>query len=290
MDENLQRIFTVLVAVIMMFILPLYMAFEKKDDISYSLALKVTSNFVNEVTSKGYITREMYDSLLSGLAGTDNAYDIKLQHRKKLYYPVLELSSSAEPGIKYRIDYALLKSEYEMNKTSNGVAEIDLSNTNVSDIGIKNKDGGILTGTYNAVLTYELRTELISENQILEVIDRTIDGKGKYKMLILSIANNDTEKLQQYKENVSIARLPHISNMYAIQSKTKDASGNDVVTNKAIYSLSEGDEFTVIIKNTNTSIATTLFKTFTMGMADKELYKIYINYGGTVKNSIYSGE
>ena len=38
MEDNLMRVFSVLVSVIILFILPLYITFEKMDDISYSLA------------------------------------------------------------------------------------------------------------------------------------------------------------------------------------------------------------------------------------------------------------
>ncbi|MEG2348784.1 MAG: hypothetical protein RSB67_03970 [Clostridia bacterium] len=88
MEDNLQRIFAILMSVLVFFMLPLYIAFEKKDDISYALALKITSNFVDNVTSKGYITKSMYDSYISDLAITDNVYDIKLEHLSKTYTPV----------------------------------------------------------------------------------------------------------------------------------------------------------------------------------------------------------
>ena len=83
MEDTLQRFFAILVAVVIFFLLPLYIAFEKKDDISYSLALKITSNFVNDVKNKGYITRDMYNDFISDLAVTGNSYDIKMEHVAK---------------------------------------------------------------------------------------------------------------------------------------------------------------------------------------------------------------
>ena len=65
MEDNLQRVFSILISILILFILPLYIAFEKMDDISYSLALKITSNFVDNVTAKGYLTTITYQGFQS---------------------------------------------------------------------------------------------------------------------------------------------------------------------------------------------------------------------------------
>ena len=80
MEDNLQRIFSILISVFIFFILPLYITYEKVDDISYSLVLKITSNFVDNVTSKGYISKNMYEEFVNALETTHNTYDIKLEH------------------------------------------------------------------------------------------------------------------------------------------------------------------------------------------------------------------
>ena len=74
MEDIVQRVFAIIFAVLVFFIMPLYMTFEKRDDISYALALKITSNFVNTVKSKGYLTAEMYADFVSELGATDNIY------------------------------------------------------------------------------------------------------------------------------------------------------------------------------------------------------------------------
>ena len=45
MDGILQRVVSIIIAVAIFFILPVYIAYEKKDDISYALALKITTDF-----------------------------------------------------------------------------------------------------------------------------------------------------------------------------------------------------------------------------------------------------
>lgn len=88
MDDILLRVFSVIISVLILFILPLYITFEKIDDISYSLALKITSNFVDNVNAKGYLTQEMYDDFISRLSVTGMVYDVKMEHVAKKYSPV----------------------------------------------------------------------------------------------------------------------------------------------------------------------------------------------------------
>ena len=56
MEENIQFFLGVLVSIFLLFIFPVYMAFEKKDDVAYVLALRFTQEFVDNARSKGYIT------------------------------------------------------------------------------------------------------------------------------------------------------------------------------------------------------------------------------------------
>ena len=51
--------------------------------------------------------------------------------------------------------------------------------------------------------------------------------------------------------------------------------------------MSKGDEFTVIIKNTNTTVASILFNTLTFGANTGNDTKVYINYGGSIQSEEY---
>lgn len=54
-----------------------------------------------------------------------------------------------------------------------------------------------------------------------------------------------------------------------------------------VYTMNKGDEFNVIIKNKNTTVATTIYNIITLGAADTNNTRIYVNYGGTVKGEGY---
>ena len=49
MKDNFSIVITMLIFVILIVIFPLYNYFERQDDMSYNLALKATTNFVDEV-------------------------------------------------------------------------------------------------------------------------------------------------------------------------------------------------------------------------------------------------
>ena len=66
METSLQKIIAAIVGTMIMFIIPVYIAFEKADDVSYSLAVKLTQNFVDNVRNNGYISPEMYSDFITG--------------------------------------------------------------------------------------------------------------------------------------------------------------------------------------------------------------------------------
>ena len=87
MEESLSKFVTAILAIIIMFIFPVYIAYEKKDDISYALAVRYTQDFVDKVRSKGYLTRELYQDYASQLLTTGNTYKIEMEHRYVRFDP-----------------------------------------------------------------------------------------------------------------------------------------------------------------------------------------------------------
>lgn len=245
MEDSLQKVIAIVIAIIAFFVLPVYMTFEKKDDISYSLALKITTDFVENVRSKGYLTSEMYDDFISNLAVTGNSYDIKMEHVAKKYYPVIYAYNDEMNEVIKKFDYNLYHAEFEVDKK----------------IVIED---GVDAGTYeNLILAYDLAEEKYTQDQILSVISKENDG-----------INIDIG-LTEY-ENLEITELPTLSNIYRLGK-----------SNNGIYTMNIGDEFGIIIKNNNTTFATSLFNLITLGANSDNNTKVYINYGGVIKNEEY---
>ncbi len=85
MDDNLSFVVAVILSVLLLVIFPLYNAFERQDDISYEVALKLVTKFADKVRQTGYITKEDYNKFVNQLLTTGNTYDIRIEaHRKML--------------------------------------------------------------------------------------------------------------------------------------------------------------------------------------------------------------
>lgn len=254
MDDNLQKVFSVLISILIFFILPLYITFEKLDDISYSLALKITSNFVDNVTAKGYLSEEMYNDFITRLSVTGNVYEVKMEHVSKKYTPVYYLYNRNENSdngkVKLKKDY----SEY-INW---------LNNNPVSN---------------NAKLSYSTSEVKYSEKQILNVIKNKDNIKPFSEMSISDYVN------------INLEDIPVIPYMYANYNVSKDDSGfirAQINNENKIYTMNKGDEFNVRIRNENVTIATILFNAFTLGVGGVENNtRVYINYGGTIQEEEY---
>lgn len=148
MDSNIQRVFSILLSVIIFFLFPLYVTFEKKDDISYALSLRMTYNFVNNVKDKGYISYDMYNDFVNELGVTSNLYDIKLEHKRKKYEPAIFSYDDLYNQILGKFDYITYKNE--------------LSKGEINQNGKTYK---------NLVLGYDVIEEIYNEKQILESLN-----------------------------------------------------------------------------------------------------------------------
>lgn len=227
MEDIIQRVFAVIFVVLVFFAMPLYMTFEKKDDISYALATKITSNFVDEVTAKGYLSESMYNDFISKLAVTGNTYDIKLEHIARKYSPVVNI---------YKKDNNQSSLQHTLEYQGNEVSEINNKKDYKVGETVYSKEN------WDVEVTYSMYEEFYTEKQILRYLtESSSNTKMKYQ---------DSD-------------------------------------NKIVYTMSVGDEFGVIVKNTNTTIATMFFNTFTFGAMSEENPRVYINYGGTIKNEEY---
>lgn len=203
MEDNVQTIIMSLVAIVVFFIFPTYIAYEKKDDISYLLALEYTQSFVDTVRSKGYVSKKMYDDYLVVLSKTGNSYDVNLEHRRKKVEPVTNYFQ--------------------------GDKVVDYKNQESRDRTIEPEKNVNGTNKYSMVQnTYRMDEEVITGSQVVAIIEQ-----------------------------------------------------------EDFYQMNVGDEFTVVLKNTNTTLATIFYNLITIGGSDTNT-RIYVNYGGSITNETWS--
>lgn len=85
MEDSLLVIFSMLLAVILMFVFPIMDTWERQDDISYMAVYSIVVEFVDSARNLGYITPEMYDKFVQNISSTGNRYDVTLEHRERIY-------------------------------------------------------------------------------------------------------------------------------------------------------------------------------------------------------------
>ncbi len=81
MGDSLSIIFAVIVALIIMFIVPLVDAWELQDNLSYVVTYAAVTDFVDTVRNTGYISMDNYKSFMSALNSTGNTYAVSMEHR-----------------------------------------------------------------------------------------------------------------------------------------------------------------------------------------------------------------
>lgn len=162
MEDNIQTIIVVIISAFILFIFPVYMAYEKKDDISYALAMRYTQDLVDEVRSKGYITKNMYEDYRARLKVTGNTYDIQMTHEYNRYDPITNYYSVE--GNKYNLVKTTTREEKNEYISSEEYALKNI--TKVED-------------------TYMLSTEVYTTEHIVGVLD------SERKLLL----NSDTDNI-----------------------------------------------------------------------------------------------
>lgn len=149
MEESLSKFITAILAIIIMFIFPVYISYEKKDDISYALAVRYTQDFVDKVRSKGYITRELYDDYKAALLATGNTYDIELEHKYVRFDPSADF---ADDEVTASRNEEIYSTEHILNFMDSNKEHKYVMNVNDNfNVRIRNTNVTMATIIYNIV-------------------------------------------------------------------------------------------------------------------------------------------
>ena len=101
MGDSLSIVFTVIVAVLIMFLFPMLDSWERQDDLSYMAVYSATTDFVDAVRNTGVLTQSMYQSFLTQIYATGNSFDVTLEHREYLITPTGDPAKPTEVNYLY---------------------------------------------------------------------------------------------------------------------------------------------------------------------------------------------
>lgn len=88
MWSHFEKVFNVLIALLLIFLWPISSSLNKQDDMSEIYVFNASTQFIDSVRDKGYITPTMYNQFVNQLDLTGNTYDISLEHLHKRYDPI----------------------------------------------------------------------------------------------------------------------------------------------------------------------------------------------------------
>ncbi len=91
-----QKIIDFIIAVLIMFLIPVSYFGLKKDSLIQLNTDKLTTEFVKQVSADGYISRVMYEKYISDLGDTRKAYQVNLTCEQTAFEPEYKLRSASE--------------------------------------------------------------------------------------------------------------------------------------------------------------------------------------------------
>ena len=257
MEDNIQTIIVVIISMFILFIFPIYMAYEKKDDISYALAMRYTQDLVDEVRSKGYISKYMYEDYRAKLKVTGNTYNVELTHEYNRYDPITNY-------------YKIEDSKYTLVKT----ATREQKETYEQEALKQAVQLGKLDEDYTEDEMEQYMAALYKEQDIDRVEDTYRISKQIYTTdHILNVLNSERKLLLNANSEIVTC--------------SDDAYAEDGC--QYAYTMNVDDNFNVTIKNTNITLATVIYNMVTANTLDNNT-RIYVNYGGDILSSKWYGD
>lgn len=94
--NSLDKVVGIALIVLLMFLVPLQDSARKADAISQIYISNETTEFVNNIKNKGYITVEMYKRFIQNIDKTNNLYDIQIIHSHRLVEPLVNVDGIVE--------------------------------------------------------------------------------------------------------------------------------------------------------------------------------------------------
>lgn len=139
MRDNVSIIFAAIFAVVLLIIFPLFSLLTRQDSIAYNKVLTLTTNFVDSVRTKGYMTEKEYTDYLVELANTNNTYKVEMECHKKILIKDVKNYTDDNPAwvedtIVYYNKYVVseLESEGALSLDEGDELYVKVYNTNVT--------------------------------------------------------------------------------------------------------------------------------------------------------------
>ena len=145
MEDSLSIIFAIIVALIIMFIVPLMDTWELQDNLSYTVTYAAVTDFVDTCRNVGYISLDSYQAFQQTLLSTGNTFAITMEHRDQKEIPLV--NDAGEVEMMRTAFYNTYTSQIEFELYQNHIYKLDkydyffvsVKNTNTTQASIINQ-------------------------------------------------------------------------------------------------------------------------------------------------------
>lgn len=195
MKDNISIVMAAIIGTILVVLIPLISILDRQDNMSYNVVLTATTNFVDEVKSKGFIDKASYEKYLDTVAATGNVYDMRLEVYKKFTYKNL-----SDENIEDELLYNTKDITGELNDPADEMYDLEvgdefyisIENTNIpssvlmynyisGDIGSKEKK--IININYGGTIN----------NKDWEAYEEAVREGEHYPTIIIGVPNDGKE-------------------------------------------------------------------------------------------------
>lgn len=137
MDENYGKVFTYIVGIIFILIVPVMLIAQKMDNVVQTYVDNAAIEFIDKARVTGYISKDSYLEFTEQLNNTTYLYDVKVEHYSKQAIPIY--NNTTFTG-NYNIDYVVsYDKEIEETLFDNDL-NYNMKNGDYIKVIIKNKD------------------------------------------------------------------------------------------------------------------------------------------------------
>jgi hypothetical protein len=92
--DSFSKIISLFIAIILMFLFPVYYMAQKQDSISQLYVSSETTKFVDSIKNSGYVSKSMYEIFIKKIDMTGNLYEIELTHSHRKVEPLVDVSTN----------------------------------------------------------------------------------------------------------------------------------------------------------------------------------------------------
>lgn len=101
MANSFENLIDLIVAILIFFLFPIALLNQQKDMIIQTYVENTIDTFVNTVSNKGYITRDLYNGLNQSIGPLIDDYELVFEHEYRVFYP----NNGANEGYTNNHDY-----------------------------------------------------------------------------------------------------------------------------------------------------------------------------------------